>query len=84
MNDNCLNCMHSQYSNTSIFIDDLLKEFNRQDSYHSTCNHLNSPYYNEIVDDKTSCRLFVDEHKYFMLKDRKDKIDKLNSNDLDY
>jgi len=84
MNDNCLNCMYSRYSDTSLLLDELLTEVNLQESQHTTCNHLNSPYFNEIVSDETSCRLFVDEHKYFMLKDRKDKIDKLNSNDLDY
>ena len=84
MNDNCLNCMHSKYSEKSIFIDELLNYYNKGNNYHTTCNHVNSPYYDEIVDDTTSCRLFVDENKYFLMKDRKDKIDKLNSNDLDY
>jgi len=84
MNDNCLNCMHSMYSYTSILLDDLVKDFKAQDNPYTTCNHLNSPYFNDIVDDSISCRLFVDEHKYFLLKDRKEKIDKLNSNNLDY
>ena len=84
MNDNCLNCMYSKYSETSIFLDDILKECNQQDNQHTTCDNINSQYFNEIVDYNNSCRLFVDEYNYFLLKDRKDKIDKLNSNDLDY
>jgi len=76
--------MYSKYSHTSILLDDLCKEFNNNESTHTTCDNLNSPYFNDIVNDSISCRLFVDENKYFLLKDRKDKIDKLNSNDLEY
>jgi len=74
MIDNCLGCMFSKNTESTLFINDLTG------SDHAKCNHENSPYYDELVDDNTSCRLFLDTNKYFMKKDRKDKLDNLKNN----
>jgi len=44
------------------------------------CNHKNSPYYDEVVNDEQTCRLFLDTNKYFLRKDRRDKLDEINKN----
>ena len=72
MNDNCLYCMFSEYSEINIMLNDITKSDN------TTCVHENSPYYNEMVNDTKSCRFFLDTNKYFLKKDRKDKLEKLN------
>lgn len=74
MNDNCLYCMFSEYSEINIMINDMT------DSDNTTCRHENSPYYNEMVDENKSCRLFLDSNKYFLRKDRKDKLENLKNN----
>ena len=45
-----------------------------------TCKNENSPYYDEIVDKDKVCRLFVDEKKYFKMRDREEAIDKVKRN----
>jgi len=74
MNDNCTVCMFSENTESTIFINDLTGSKNVK------CNHENSPYFGELVDEKHSCRMFLDENKYFMRKDRKDKLDNLKNN----
>lgn len=71
--NNCMNCMYSEYSEANIHINDLIGCNN------STCINQNSPYYNELINDNYSCRLFMDSDKYFKMKDRKDKLDNLNN-----
>lgn len=80
LNDNCMTCMFSEYSESNIFINDMSGCDN------STCINENSPYYNELVDKNLSCRSFLDTNKYFKNKDRKDKLDQLNNpkNNLDF
>ena len=78
INDNCMLCMFSEYSESNIFINDLTE------SDDSTCIHQNSPYYNERVTDNHSCRMFIDSNKYFLKKDRKDKVDKIKNNKMDF
>ena len=70
INDNCTLCMYSEYTESTIYITDLIKD----GKDYCKCNHINSPYYNELVNDEISCRLFLDSNKYFLKKDRKDKI----------
>lgn len=72
--DNCINCMYSEYTKSTIMIND------RFDQEYMKCTHQNSPFYDEFVNDKISCRLYVDSEKYFLRKDRKDKLDKINNN----
>lgn len=72
MNDHCMNCMYSEYSEINIFINDITE------TDRATCIHQNSPYYGKGVDDETSCRLYLDANKYFLKKDRKEKIKKIN------
>ena len=72
--DNCMLCMFSEYSEMNIFLNELT------DSDVSTCVHENSPYYNERVTEKHSCRMFLDSNKYFTQKDRKDKLNNLKNN----
>ena len=74
MNDNCLYCMFSEYSAINIMINDMT------DSDNTTCLHENSPYYNEMVDEKKSCRFFLDTKKYFLRKDRKEKLENMKNN----
>lgn len=73
MNNSCLNCMYSEYTELNILFNDLT------DSNYMKCNHENSPYYNESVNDKYSCRLFLDSNKYFQLQDRKEKLNNLKN-----
>ncbi len=71
--DNCSNCMFSQYTELNIIFNDLT------DSNYMKCNHENSPYYNESVNDEYSCRHFLDSNKYFKQLDRKDKLNNLKN-----
>jgi len=72
MNDNCLHCMFSEYTEFGIMFNDLTN------SDYMKCNHENSPYYNETVSDKYTCHHFLDSKKYFNKKDRMEKLNKLN------
>lgn len=74
MNDNCLYCMFSEYSDINIMINDMTGSDN------TTCRHENSPYFNEMVSEDKSCRFFLDTNKYFLKKDRKEKLDNLKNN----
>lgn len=76
MGDNCITCLFSEYKETDILINDLTGTDN------ATCKHINSPYYNELVNENKSCRLYIDSIKYFKQKDRKEKIDELKRNKL--
>jgi hypothetical protein len=69
--DNCLDCLYSKDTEISIFINDLM------DSNNMICSHENSPYYNEYVTSSKCCRLFLNTNKYFLQKDRKEKLDNL-------
>jgi hypothetical protein len=71
--DNCLGCMFSEYSEINIMFNDLT------DSNFMKCKHENSPYYGESVNEEYSCRQFLDSNKYFLKKDRKDKLDNLKN-----
>jgi len=74
--DNCINCMFSYYRESNIYINDFL-------GYdHMTCDHENSPYYKESVNEEMCCRQFLDSNKYFLRKDRKDKLDNLKNKKL--
>jgi hypothetical protein len=72
--DNCLNCMYSEFDDISLLLGDFT-ETNK-----TKCSNPNSPYYNRIADEDTTCRLFVDSIHYFSQKDRKDKLDNLKNN----
>lgn len=70
--ENCLGCLFAGISDVTILMLDLTNNDSR------VCEHPNSPYYKEYVDDTKTCRLYIDEKEYFENKDRKEKIDKLN------
>jgi len=70
--DNCMNCMYSEYTESNIFINDLT------DSDNMTCTHKNSPHYEDNVNCDHVCRLYLDANKYFLQKDRKEKLKNLN------
>jgi len=76
--NNCIDCMYSELTESSMMINDLM-EVNSNIVY-AKCNHLNSPFYDEIVNGEQTCRLFLDTSKYFLRKDRKDKLDEINKN----
>ena len=73
MKDNCTNCMFSKYDESTMVIND---EFDQE---YMICSHQNSPYYDEIVNDEQTCRLYIDSKKYFLRKDRKDKLNKIKN-----
>ena len=67
MEENCTTCCYSEFTSL-IEINNLIgKEFCR-------CLHQNSPYYEEVVSDNTTCRLYLDYNQYIKLKDRKEAI----------
>lgn len=71
MDENCTTCCYSEFTSL-IQIDLIGKGFCR-------CVHQNSPYYNEVVSNKTSCRLYVDYNNYIKLKDRKEAISNIKN-----
>ena len=71
--ENCNNCIYSENSELSLFFNEHF------DNNCAVCNHINSPYYLKIINNKTVCRLFEDEKKYFHKKDRFEKIQNLNN-----
>lgn len=73
MIDNCLNCFYSKLTETVIMINDITG------SEHAKCDHENSAFYNELVNEETTCRLFLDYNKYILKKDRKEKIEELKN-----
>ena len=73
-NNNCINCMYSEYSELNILINDITG------GEYTTCIHKNSPYYMERVNYDHLCRFYIDSVKYFKNKDRKDKLDNLENN----
>lgn len=76
MKDNCSYCLYSKDTETSIFLKDMIgHEF-------SICDHENSPFYNKSVDENKVCRLFINEKHYFLMKDRKDKLNKLKNENI--
>lgn len=68
MEDNCLNCLYSEETDFTQLMNKV--------SHHENmiCKHDNSPYYNKVVDELTSCRLYVNSIEFFKLKDRKNNI----------
>lgn len=71
-NENCAYCLFSSERPSLI---------NGDEIWYKCCNE-NSPYYDEMVFETTSCRLFIDYENYIKLKDRKGAIDKLLNNKL--
>jgi len=70
-NSNCLNCLYSEYTEVNILIN------NYTGSNYMTCSHKNSSHFEENVNHINHCRLFIDAEKYFLQKDRKDKLNNL-------
>lgn len=74
--DNCIDCMFSENTESTLFINELTH------SDHAKCNHINSPYYNELVNEDMSCRLFLDYAKYIKQVDRKERLEELRRNKI--
>lgn len=70
--DNCTECLYAEESPS------LLKD----GEIWYKCAHENSPFYNNLVFDTQTCRLFVDYENYIKIKDRKSAIDKFLNNKL--
>jgi len=71
--DSCLGCMFSERDDMTTVLSDL-------PGIHSEtmrCIHPNSPYYEELVFEDTSCRQFLDAKEYFKMKDRQENIEEL-------
>jgi hypothetical protein len=73
MEKSCLDCLYANYSLGTLMIQDL------SDHECMKCEHQNSPYFEEVVDERRICRLFIDEKEYFFNKDRVEKIKELKS-----
>lgn len=69
--ENCLCCLFAVDSRSTIMLSDLTDNDNK------ICDHPNSPMYNDLVNENKTCRLYIDEKKYFEHKDRIEKINKL-------
>lgn len=78
MNENCIECLYSTNDNTSILVNDISTKHN--DITLMKCGHINSPYYKELVTEKTICRLFIDAQEYFKMKDRRGNLEKIKDN----
>lgn len=70
---NCMGCLFANISEVSIIMVDLTNDECR------VCEHPNSPYFEEYVNETKVCRLYVDEVDYFKNRDREEKIDKLRN-----
>lgn len=68
MEKNCLDCLYANYSRITI----LMRDWGNMDCM--ICEHPNSAFSGELVDETKICKFFIDEKEYFMLKDREEKI----------
>ena len=68
MRDSCLECLF--LDNSQSFLIKHLNEYGK-------CSHINSPFYNEVVNDNNICRLYENEKDYFRKKDLIEKINKI-------
>lgn len=62
--ENCPYCLYSSERPSLI---------NEDETWYK-CENENSPYFDELVFEKTTCRLFIDYENYIKLKDRKENI----------
>ena len=69
VSENCTDCLYSEPSGLPIDLSYIIGEYK--------CGHENSPYFNKFVDVDKTCRLFVDSHYYFLMKDRREKIENI-------
>lgn len=72
--DNCTKCLYSTSSSLSFELMDLIGRDVIK------CDNENSPYYNEILNEKYTCRLFVDANERFKMEDRRESILKIKDN----
>lgn len=73
MEKSCLDCLYANYSRITL----LMKEFGDRECM--KCEHPNSAYFDEIVDETRICKFFIDEKEYFLNKDRTEKIMELKN-----
>lgn len=73
IDDNCISCMFSENTESTLFINDLTN------SQHAKCNHINSAFYDELVGEDTTCRLYLNAAKYLKQQDRKEKLEELKN-----
>jgi len=71
--DSCIGCMFSESDESTTMLSDLPG----LDHNVMRCVHPNSPYYEELVFEDTSCRQFMDAKEYFKMKDRQENIEEL-------
>lgn len=73
MVNSCLGCLYSENDDISMLLQDLPGDHSDM----MRCNHPNSPYYEELVFNDTTCRLYINAQEYFKMKDRKENIEDL-------
>lgn len=71
MEQSCLDCLYANYTHISFMI----KDFNGQEC--RKCEHPNSAYSGEIVNDSIICKFYLDEKEYFFNQDRIEKINNI-------
>lgn len=72
MNENCLDCLYANYTELTM----LMMEY---DNDARKCEHPNSPYHDEYVNEHMTCRFFTNEIEYFRNKDLREKIEKIKT-----
>lgn len=77
MTENCLDCLYSSNNSISILVNDMLSKHKQNYIKAMKCDHINSPFYKELITEKTICRLFIDAQEYFKMKDRRENIEEL-------
>ena len=75
MEDNCISCLYSLDDEITILIQDLQGVKNDC----TRCDHPNSPYYKELVNDSISCRLYLNAQEHFKMKDRQENIENIKN-----
>ena len=71
--DSCIGCLFSENDDITMTLKDLPGIHQET----MRCVHPDSPYYEEIVFEDTSCRQYINAQEYFKLKDRQENIDEI-------
>ena len=72
MDENCSLCFYSEEKSE---LTELMQKYSNKQYF--KCIHPNSPFYENLVTEDESCRLFMNEKEYFDMKDRKEQLEKL-------
>lgn len=68
MGKSCLDCLYANDSRITL----IMKDWGNMNCM--ICEHPNSAFFGELVDESKICKFFIDEKEYFFNKDREEKI----------